>query len=49
LRVRATRVLETGKTFIEGIAGELLCNPKVKEAYLGGLEYLMRNVLMQTD
>jgi branched-chain amino acid transport system ATP-binding protein len=29
-------VLETGKVFIEGIAGELLRNPKVKEAYLGG-------------
>jgi branched-chain amino acid transport system ATP-binding protein len=29
-------VLETGKIFIEGIAGELLRNPKVKEAYLGG-------------
>ncbi len=29
-------VLETGKVFIEGIAGELLSNPKVKEAYLGG-------------
>ncbi len=29
-------VLETGKVFIEGVAGELLCNPKVKEAYLGG-------------
>jgi len=29
-------VLETGKIFIEGIAEELLRNPKVKEAYLGG-------------
>ncbi len=29
-------VLETGKIFIEGIAGELFRNPKVKEAYLGG-------------
>jgi branched-chain amino acid transport system ATP-binding protein len=29
-------VLETGKVFIEGIAEELLRNPKVKEAYLGG-------------
>ncbi len=29
-------VLETGKIFIEGIAGELLRNSKVKEAYLGG-------------
>ena len=29
-------VLETGKIFMEGIAGELLRNPKVKEAYLGG-------------
>jgi branched-chain amino acid transport system ATP-binding protein len=29
-------VLETGKVFIEGIAGELLRNPKVKEAYFGG-------------
>lgn len=29
-------VLETGKIFIEGIAVELLRNPKVKEAYLGG-------------
>jgi ABC-type branched-subunit amino acid transport system ATPase component len=30
------RVLKTGKVFIEGIAREILCNPKVKEAYLGG-------------
>lgn len=29
-------VLETGKIFVEGIAKELLRNPKVKEAYLGG-------------
>lgn len=29
-------VLEIGKIFMEGIAGELLRNPKVKEAYLGG-------------
>ncbi len=29
-------VLETGKIFLEGKAGELLSNPKVKEAYLGG-------------
>ncbi|MCE5283958.1 MAG: ABC transporter ATP-binding protein [Deltaproteobacteria bacterium] len=29
-------VLETGNVFMEGIASELLCNPKVKEAYLGG-------------
>jgi branched-chain amino acid transport system ATP-binding protein len=29
-------VLETGKIFIGGIAEELLHNPKVKEAYLGG-------------
>jgi len=29
-------VLETGKVFLQGKAGELLHNPKVKEAYLGG-------------
>jgi branched-chain amino acid transport system ATP-binding protein len=29
-------VLETGKIALEGSAGELLENPKVKEAYLGG-------------
>jgi branched-chain amino acid transport system ATP-binding protein len=29
-------VLETGEIVLEGLAGELLDNPKVKEAYLGG-------------
>ncbi len=29
-------VLETGKIFLQGKAGELLHNPKVKDAYLGG-------------
>jgi branched-chain amino acid transport system ATP-binding protein len=29
-------VLETGEIVLEGSAGELLDNPKVKEAYLGG-------------
>jgi branched-chain amino acid transport system ATP-binding protein len=29
-------VLEIGKVFLEGRAGELLHNPRVKEAYLGG-------------
>ncbi len=29
-------VLEIGKVFLEGIAGELLHHPRVKEAYLGG-------------
>jgi len=29
-------VLETGEIVLKGLAGELLDNPKVKEAYLGG-------------
>jgi branched-chain amino acid transport system ATP-binding protein len=29
-------VLETGEIVIEGLAKDLLHNPKVKEAYLGG-------------
>jgi ABC-type branched-subunit amino acid transport system ATPase component len=29
-------VLETGEIVIEGLAKDLLDNPKVKEAYLGG-------------
>lgn len=29
-------VLETGEIVLEGLAGELLDNPKVKQAYLGG-------------
>jgi branched-chain amino acid transport system ATP-binding protein len=29
-------VLETGEIVIEGLAEDLLGNPKVKEAYLGG-------------
>ena len=29
-------VLETGKVVLEGVGKELLTNPKVKEAYLGG-------------
>jgi branched-chain amino acid transport system ATP-binding protein len=29
-------VIERGEIVLEGLAGELLHNPKVKEAYLGG-------------
>ena len=29
-------VLETGEIVLEGLAADLLGNPKVKEAYLGG-------------
>ena len=29
-------VLETGEVVLEGLARELMDNPKVKEAYLGG-------------
>jgi len=29
-------VLENGKIVLEGLASELLDNPKVKEVYLGG-------------
>ena len=29
-------ILEVGKIVLEGPGKELMCNPKVKEAYLGG-------------
>jgi branched-chain amino acid transport system ATP-binding protein len=33
---RRAYVLETGRVFLEGSAQEVLANPRVREAYLGG-------------